>query len=376
MSLWQRPRPSRGSLIARACMAGVLACLPALTAGRSPGLSRAQIQAIERVIAAEMARQKVPGVTVAVGADSRLVWSKGFGRADLENAAPATTATVYRIGSIAKPITAVAVMQLAERARLDLDAPIQKYVPSFPRKPWPITARELLAHMSGIRHYRTADEMNSTRHYVDLLAPLEVFADEPLLFEPGTHYSYTTYGYCLLGAAVEAASGMRFLEYLRRNIFEPAHMQQIRQDDVFEVVPNRAHGYRRGPNGTIQNCAPADTSNKIPGGGLVSTAEDLVRFVAALQHDALLRRETRAQMFTPQHTRDGKPVPYGLGWALAERGGGNRWVTHAGSQPGVSTYLLAAPEEGASVAVLANLEGVRLHPLSARIPSIVLERAE
>jgi serine beta-lactamase-like protein LACTB len=327
---------------------------------------------IERAIASEMARWKIPGMSVAVGEQSGPVWAEGFGLADVENSVPARADTVYRIGSIAKPITAVAVLQLFERGKLDLDAPIQTYVPSFPKKPWPITARELLAHQSGIRHYRTMAEVNSTRHYTNLLDPLKAFANEPLLFEPGTRYSYSTYGYSLLGAAVEGASGMRFLDYIRANVLTPAQMKHTGADDVYRLVPHRAHGYRRTIDGAIQNCALADTSNKIPGGGLLSTAGDLIRFVSALERGELVKPATRDLMFTAQRTRDGSSTPYSLGWSVSDEGG-RHMVGHAGSQQGVSAFLVILPAEDVSVAVLANLEQVNLEPLAAAIAVIALD---
>ncbi len=335
-------------------------------------LSREQIGEIEKAVSAEVAQQKIPGLSVAVGKGHRLVWSAGFGMADLENSVPARASTVYRLGSISKPITAVAVMQLAERGRLDLDAPIQKYVPSFPEKPWPITTRLLLGHVSGIRHYGSQDEVNSTRRYTDLTEPLKIFAADPLLFEPGAQYSYTTYGYCLLGAAVEGASGMRFVDYIRERIFEPAGMTAARADSVHDLIPHRARGYRKTPSGPVENCSLADTSNKIPGGGMVSTPEDLVKFVNALMKGQLVKPETREQMYAPQKTRDGKPVPYGLGWQIAESEG-RKWVVHGGAQQGISTLLVTLPADGVSVAVMANLERVPLGPLLRRIAELLLQ---
>jgi CubicO group peptidase (beta-lactamase class C family) len=359
---WSRWRAAR--LI---CLAALACALP-VAAG---GLAADKVRDIEKAVSEEMGKQQAPGLSVAVAQDLRLAWSGGFGMADLENSVPARSSTVYRLGSISKPITAVAVMQLAERDRLDLDAPIQKYVPSFPEKPWPITARLLLAHLSGIRHYRDPAEITSTQHYIDLLEPLKIFAADPLLFEPGTKYLYSTYGYVLLGAAVEGASGMKFLDYLRQNIFVPAGMERIRDDSVHDIIPQRARGYRKMPWGEIQNCALVDTSNKIPGGGLVSTAEDLVKFAITLNKGALLKRASVEQMFTLQNTKDGKPAPYGLGWRIQELAG-KKWVGHEGSQPGTSTFLLMLPADGFVVAILANLEGLNLGPLALRVAQAVL----
>jgi len=342
---------------------------------RPPGLPPAAIRQIGRTVTARMLRAKIPGITVAVGVHTHLAWVQSFGTADLENSVPATPETVYRIGSISKPITGVAVMQLAERGKLDLDAPIQQYVPSFPAKPWPITARQLLAHLSGIRHYRTEQETESTQHYANLLDPLKAFASEPLQFEPGTGYSYSTYGYDLLGAAVEAASGTQFLEYLRADVFGPAGMEHTGADDVFRIVPHRAHGYRRTLDGRIENCALVDTSNKIPGGGLLSTGGDLIQFAGALERGELVKPATRDRMFAPQITRDGRPVPYGLGWALVDLDG-RRWILHPGMQQGASSCLLVSPAGGFSVAVLANLEAVDLEPLTVRIAEILLDSGQ
>jgi len=334
-------------------------------------LSREQIREIEKAVSEEMARQRIPGMSVAVGRNHRLIWSAGFGLADLENSVPARAQTVYRLGSISKPITAVAVMQLAEAGKLDLDAPIQKYVPSFPEKPWPITVRLLLSHLSGIRHYDNQAEVDSTRRYAGLTEPLKIFAGDPLLFEPGTKYSYTTYGYNLPGAAVEGASGMRFTDYIRERIFGPAGMSTARADSVNDIIPQRARGYHRAPSGAIENCNLADTSNKIPGGGMVSTPEDLVRFANAVMRGQLVKPETRDEMYTRAKTRDGEPVPYGLGWQIQETAG-QKWVSHGGAQQGISTLLVTLPAESFSVALMVNLERVVLNPLALRIAEIAL----
>ncbi len=332
-------------------------------------LSSAQLTEIERVIRAEMERQKIPGLSIALVTEHRLQWAKGFGYADLENSVPATERTVYRLASISKTITAVAVLQLVERGKLDLDAPIQRYCLAFPEKPWPITARQLLAHMSGIRHYKRPEEITSTRHYTRIVDTLEIFKDDPLEHEPGARFTYTTYGYNVLGCAIEGASGMSYLDYVGENIFRPAGMDHARDDDVFALIPHRAQGYRRTPSGELQNSPLADTSNKIPGGGLCSTVLDLARFAIALQQGKLLRHETLEQMWTPQKTRDGRETSYGLGWSLSEFRG-RREVFHTGGQPRVSTLLYMRPEDRLAIALMSNLEGARLIDLARRIADL------
>jgi serine beta-lactamase-like protein LACTB len=333
-----------------------------------------KVEKIEQAISAEMSRSNIPGLSVAVVTDNRLRWSNGYGLADLENMVPARSATVYRLGSISKPVTAVAVMQLAALGKLDLDAPIQKYCSAFPEKQWPVTTRQVLGHLGGIRHYKGVEEYNITRYYATVAAGLDMFKDEPLLHEPGTKYVYTTHGYSVLGCAVEGASGMKFTDYLRENIFKPAGMNRMRADDVGDLIMNRAQGYRKTEAGELRNSALADTSYKIPGGGLVSTVEDLARFAVSLQAGALAKKETLDQMWTAQKTRDGKPTGYGLGWSVSERNG-MKVVAHGGAQQRVSTNLFMLPEKGIAVVLMANLEGVggRLGQLSAQIADILLQ---
>jgi CubicO group peptidase (beta-lactamase class C family) len=317
------------------------------------GLPREKIEALEKAITTEMSRQNIPGLSVAIATENQIRWANGYGVSDLENFVPAKANTVYRLGSISKPITAVAVMQLVERGKIDLDAPVQKYVPSFPEKPWPITSRLLLAHMGGIRHYR-GEEINITRHYDRLLDGLDIFKNDPLLFEPGTRYSYTTYGYNLLGCVIEGASGMKYVDYVRENIFQPAGMDRMRPDDVFEIILNRAQGYRKTPAGELRNSALADTSYKIPGGGFCSTVVDLGKFAIALQTGKLLKKETLTQMWTRQRMRSGQEVDYGLGWAIDQTA---KRVGHGGGQQRITTFLAMIPEKGITVAVMTNLEG-------------------
>jgi CubicO group peptidase (beta-lactamase class C family) len=230
------------------------------------------------------------------------------------------------------------------------------YVPAFPEKSAPLTCRHLLAHQGGIRHV-AEDEWQSTRHYTTLESALDVFKDDPLLFGPGTRAEYTTYGFNLLGSAVEAAAEMKFADYLREHVFAPAGMTEARVDDVLEIIPNRAAGYMRLPGGPLLNSRLADTSNKIPGGGLCATASDVAHFAIALQGGVLLKKETLRSMWTAQKTKDGRKTGYGLGFLLGtSRGQAEVW--HHGGQPRVSTLLYMQPERKLAIVLLANLESV------------------
>jgi serine beta-lactamase-like protein LACTB len=325
-----------------------------------------QIDTVNHAIAAFIAEEHAPGVSVAIVKDGKLAWTGAYGFSDLENSVPAKTSTMYRLASISKPITATAVMQLAEGGKLDLDAPIQKYCPAYPEKPWPITARELLGHLAGVRHYKQGDEWRSTRHYASITESLDFFKGDPLDHEPGTKYQYSTFGFSLLGCAVEGASGMKFMDYLQEKVFRPAGMEHIQTDDTFTLIPNRARGYRKTEKGEVVNTWLADTSNKIPGGGMIATATDLADFAIATMHATLVSRATLEKMWSPQTMRDGQKTGSGLDWEIGELGG-HRSVSHSGGQPGTSTDLILLPQINAAVAVMVNMDGVPASALAETI---------
>lgn len=339
-----------------------------------PGLNEARLLAVESAISAAMARFGIPGLSAAVvhASAPEVVWAQGYGLADVENDVAARAETVYRLASLSKPLTAVAVMQLSEAGRLDLDAPIQRYVPTFPAKTWPISARALLCHQGGLRHVAD-EEWGSTRHYTSVVAALEIFKDDPLLFQPTTRAFYSTYGYNLLGAAVEGAAGTPYLDQLRERVLLPAGAESIRDDDVFALVRHRAHGYRR-VDGELRNAILADTSNKIPGGGLAGTAPDLARVGAALLCGRLVKPATLQAMFTPQKLRDGRQTEYTLGFRATRRRT-HREIWHHGGQPRVSNLIYMLPERGLVLVLLSNVQGVApgLLDLAREMADLILD---
>jgi len=318
----------------------------------------------EKLIEAAMKQRGIPGLTVAVGMGGRIVWTRGFGLSDVENKVKATAYTSYRLASISKPITAVAAMQLVAAGRFDLDAPIQKYLPRFPKKRWPVTARLLMSHLGGVRHYK-AGEIHSTKQYRTVRAGLAIFAADPLLHEPGTKFHYTTYGYNLLGAAVAAAAGQSFEQTIQESVLKPSGMSNTELDRIRKIIPNRAQGYVQ-TRGVLYNSAIVNTSNKIPGGGLCGTAADLVNFGQALLTGKLLKRETLDAMWQPARTKAGKSTRYGLGFRII-KADKPRIVGHSGGQPRVSTMLILRPDEGVVVAIMCNLEGGGAATIAGRV---------
>jgi len=311
---------------------------------------------LRRLIVERMEGLHLPGLSVAVAVDSQIVFSSGFGLADIARERPVDRSSIFRIASVSKPITATAVMQLVEQGKIDLDAPVQRYCPWFPLKPWPVTVRRLLSHTSGIRHYRTAEESDNTHHYGSLRESLEIFDGDSLLFEPGTRFNYTSYGYSLLGCVIEGASGMSYEEYLQRYILRPTGMSTTYvYGESFDTLAC-VRGYGRLPNGRLRYAQWFDLSDRIPGGGILSTAEDLVRFAVALESGRLLGEASLRAMWTPQKTIGGQILHYGFGWVVLGRDE-DRQVLHDGSQYGTRSLLMLLPERKIAVALLANMEG-------------------
>jgi CubicO group peptidase (beta-lactamase class C family) len=342
---------------------------------------------IDAVIAAEQARQKIPGVAVAVAVRDRLIYSRAFGSADLEHAVPARTTTAFRTASVAKPLTAAAAMALVERGALDLDVPVRTYCPSWPESHPTVTTRQLLGHLAGVRHYTKRGESAGKAHYYTVGDALALFKDDALLHPPGSRYLYSTYGFNVVACAIEGASKATFEAFLRDTIVTPARMTRTRVDRVYEIIPDRARGYQLltaeawqtlppalrtiAKAGEIYNAELHDTSMKVAGGGLVSTAEDLVRFGIALTSGALLKKETVERMWTEQHTADGKGTGYGLGFGVFPAKDGVRRMSHSGNQAGASSFLVMLPEVGVTYAIMTNLEDAELGPISRGIAGVL-----
>ena len=353
---------------------------------QQPALPANAAAEVDAFIESERTALKIPGLSAAIAFRNELLYSKGFGFADLENRVAVTPNTAFRTASVAKPITATAVMQLVERGRLDLDAPIQKACPAFPQKPWPVTARQVLGHLAGIRHYKPGESAGKN-HYFTIEDSLALFKNDPLEHQPGTKYLYTTFGYSVLGCAIEGASGSTYEAYLQDQVLRRAGLTRTRLDRIWDIVPERARPYMLVTQEAINELPPAakaiarageiynapfhDTSMKIPGGGLLSTAEDLTRFGIAVQTHRLLGAGTVEQMWTSGRTAAGEVTGYGLGWAVQPPQEGIRRISHAGNQIGASSSLILLPEIGLTYAVMTNLEDVEMGRIMRGIAQIL-----
>lgn len=328
------------------------------------GLCRAQdFTQVSRLLDAEKAKNKIPGYAAAVYYRGNLLWARGTGIADLKTNRAVRRDTPFRLASISKPISAVALLYLFEQRKVQLKDEVRKHCPAWPVKAFPSTLEQLLGNTGGIRHYRGQEDANNLTAYAGVVDSLKKFALEPLAYEPGSKYLYSTYGWNLVGCAIEGAGGMSYEKWLEDKVFATVGMYNSGLDHGRGASARRAQGYRLTAGGEVEDCAYSDNSAKYPGGGLVSTVDDLARFVDGLYREQLLRRETLDLMWTSGKTKAGKITGYGMGWSLGKAPEGDREIYHTGSQQGASTLLYLRPQERFAFVWLTNMES-----LPARLP--------
>lgn len=314
-----------------------------------------KVKEIESFVKTQMKRDGITGLTIGFQKDD-FRWVKGFGLADLENKIPTKPESSYRMASVAKPMTAIGILTLVEQGKIDLDAEVQEYVPYFPKKKHPVTIRQLLGHIGGISHYRNYALEGHFKDHKNTREAIKVFEDFDLVNKPGTRYSYTSYGYNLLGAVIEGASGKSYREYMSENVWKPLGMNHTIMDDPMKIVPNRVKGYRL-VNGKLANSEFIDISSRFAAGGIRSTVPDMLNFAKGMYEGKLLTENMRNEMWTGQTTKNGVRINYGYGWQTNSPNG-RFMVGHSGSQAETKTYLLSIPNEKFAAAVAINFENV------------------
>ena len=312
------------------------------------------VEEARALVKVDIAERGYPGIAIAVSVDGETVWSEGFGYANLEHRVPMLPSVKFRVGSISKSMTAAAVAKLVEEGRLDIDAPVQKHVPSFPEKAYPVTTRQLGGHLAGIRHYE-GNENFIRDPYPTVLDGLDIFADDPLLHEPGTAFAYTSHGFNLISAVVEGAAKQPFLDTMRESVFRPLGLRDTVADFVTPIIPGRTSYYVRDAEGHVVNAPFVNNSYKWAGGGFLSTTEDVLTFANAHLGDQFLSEESRKLLFTEQRTRDGEGVGYGFGWFIRTRDDGRRLLSHSGGSVGGTSLMVMEPSTRVVVVGLINL---------------------
>lgn len=328
----------------------------------------------------------IPGLAITAAVDGKVVWSAGYGMADVEHRIPAAPETPMRIGSISKSMTAAAVASAAQMAVIDLDKSVRDYLPEIPAQYAPVTLRELGGHLSGIRSYRSASEQMVCRHYDTVTEALSIFIDDPLQNPPGTKFLYTSYGFVLLSAAAERATHLTFDQFMATYLWAPLKMQRTGFDDLSRIIEDRARQYQRNATGELLNAAFSDDSYKKAGSGMLSTAPDLATFGVWLLTNGDLSSRIRPILFTSQTTLSGSSTGYGFGWFvdmdkflddhrseipselyshLNTISHGRKLIWHSGTASGATAMLLLVPETNVVVAIVCNLGGVEPQVIAA-----------
>lgn len=306
---------------------------------------------VDDFINAEMQKQHIPGVALAVMKDGKIIKTRGYGLANVETNTPVTAETVFKIGSISKPIIAMGIMLLVEDGKISLDDKVSKYLEGTPETWADITIRHLLSHTSGI--VREAPGFNGARIQPDADV-IKTAYPLPLNFKPGEKYEYCNVGYFSLAEIIRKVSGKPWSEFLSERIFKPLGMNATRPTVFDEIVPNRANGYSFTNNKLINSEVYLALR---PSGAFLSTVSDLVKLEAALNGKDFLKPETRKMMWTPFKFNDGKDSIYGLGWTT-DRVNGRKRIGHGGSLNGFKSYFSRFVDDGLTVIVLTNLNQV------------------
>jgi len=339
----------------------ILACLigSALYGQNTGNDSKISAKKSDALLKELVVKHKSMGVVGGISLGDSILWKSAYGVMGLNNK-KANTQMRTRIASIAKSMTAIAVMQLFERNLIALDEPIQTYVNEFPSiSTKKITIRQLLNHTSGMKGYASWRETETRTNYGSLTEAMNVFKDRDVHAEPGTSYNYTTYGYVVLGVLIERVTGVSFEDYMKKNIWEKAGMNNTAVEKHGETYENKTQLYSKKRNGKVKLVKEANNlSNRIPGGGFYSTLDDMLKFGQAVLNNSLITKETlQLMLYDNGLKKEGNPN--GLGWFMyGGKPNPEMAFGHSGEQTGVSSQLLIIPAEKKVIVVICNTSGV------------------
>ena len=334
----------------------------------------AQTEAVDAYAKSEMAKQHVPGMSVAVVQNGKVVLAKGYGLVNVELSAPATAETAYELMSVSKQFTATAIMILVEEGRIRLDEKVSTYLADTPSAWSAVTIRHLLTHTSGISDYTDnpgwRQQIRLDRKPEELMKPV---AERPLAFQPGEQWRYSNSNYYLLGMIIEKLSGKHYADFIDERIFKPLGMTSTRLDVMTDIIANRSAGYNL-QNGQMQNAEYVSPTQKWAAGAIISTASDMAKWVIAIDEGKLLKKDSWQQMIVPAKLNNGKETSYGFGNEL-EKDHNHLVAGHQGGGIAFNTTVRRYVNDKLSVIVLCNLtqapsELIARHVASIYIPEI------
>lgn len=315
-------------------------------------------QQVAQMMQQAITEGKVIGVAAGVVTQDSLQWEHAEGLMDRDTKDMFTVHTVSRTASITKPFTAIAIMQLVEQGKINLEDKISSYLSIFSRDDLqPITIKQVLQHSSGLPAYKNKKEANNTIQYNSLEDGLKKFIDRELLFTPGTDFSYTSYGYTVLGMIIEKISGKSYEDYLKQHIFDSAGMTNTSIEKIDVAYADKATIYHQSKPGKIKEITNHNISDRIPGGGVQSTVQDLLKFGKAVLNHQLIKKESLDLLITNSGLKK-QGNGYGMGWYLY--GNNPTYGTifgHNGAQYGCSSFLFILPQNKTVTVVLSNTSG-------------------
>lgn len=318
-----------------------------------------------------LADQQIPGMSISVSKKGKMIWSKGFGYADVAAKKKVNSSTTqFRIASISKTLTALAMAKLVDDNKLDFNASLYTYVPDFPKKKFDFTIKQIGGHIAGIRHYNGNEFLMNKK--MSIVEGLDIFKEDPLLFEPGTEYKYSTYGWNLLSVVVQNAAKEDYNEYMIKSVFSPLQMKNTSLDFSDKEMPNRTLFYVK-ENGEIKIGPAVSNEFKAAGGGFVATSEDLIRFGNEMIHPQTISKTAIAELVKPQVTSKGKKTNYGIGVGVRNVKNNTLRFSHSGGGMGATAFIMMYPEKDLVISILTNLSGVNIRKLVGELEAIFIE---
>ncbi len=368
-----------------------LMCLASVCTAAQPTLSDARKTTLAEAIKTAQAAEELVGVQAAVFFGGKIAFSLSSGYADLEHEVPVTARTRFEVASVTKAFTGLGLLLLDEQNGIDLDAPVQKYLPNFPEKPeGVITPRMLAGALGGIRHYSDTERTPEyyATHYENVEDAIDIFKNDPLVANPGERVVYSSYGYNLLAAVIQNATGKRFQDYLDETIIDPLGLTNTGQIDVRFPMANRARTYSfidpytREVSDRLMAVPTMEHSYNAGGGNLYSTAEDLARFGSKFIAPGFLSDRIVEQIYQPHLTASGEPTWFSDGWLLIALTASPPSLISGGSYPGVQAMLRVYPDEAMVIALLTNTWGKKgsggafTNQLSDELAEIILATSQ
>jgi len=334
---------------------------------------QAKIRTAKKLAKKFLRKQRVPGMAITVSQHGDIIWSDGFGKAKRK---PKTKVkpneTQFRIASISKSITAIALAKMVDDKEINLDESIYTYLPDYPKQKYDFTVRQLGGHLAGIRHYKDNNEYALNKK-MSITEGLDLFKNDSLVFQPGTQFLYNSFGYVLMSEAMQRASQKEFNAYVTDSVFKPLEMNNTVIDASDIVIPNRCEFYRKSNYRKPVVCDPVANEYKVAGGGFLSTSEDIVKLGNELLFPKIVSKEAINELITSQRLDTGNNTGYGIGFSVETSKNGTPKYYHTGGGVGAATILIVYPQEELVISILTNLSGAQVQQFGDELEAIFLD---